>query len=304
MRSVWTSLLGLALAGPGHAAEALSGTLTSAGSETISGLIAQWSRGFASTHPAVRIQEQALGSTSAVLALVEGAADIGPMSRPMSAGEEALFVRRHGHRPSRIAVAHDAIVVFVHPDNPLRTLELGQLDGIYAAQPRCGGPALRTWAQLGGTGALAQQPVLPIGRNEGSGTAQFFRDRVLCGGDYRNAVVAWPGSGATIAAVAGNPSAIGYAPIGMVNARVQPLALAAATGEAVAADAEGVRSGRYPLARPLYVYYNRLPHRPLPALQAAFLEYILSSEGQAIVAREGFIPLAATEADAQRLQLE
>lgn len=297
----WTAWL---LIGTAASAAPLSGTLTSAGSDTLSALLAHWARDFARAHPGVHIQEQGLGSTSAVLALIEGAADLGPMSRPMSAEEEALFERRHGHRPAHVVIAHDAIAVFVHPDNPLRTLSLAQLDGIYAERPRCGGAALHAWADAGAGGALATRRILPIGRNAGSGTAAFFRDRVLCGGDYRSDVVAWPGSGATVAAVGGQIAAIGYAPVGLVNAQVRALALTAADGAAVAIDAPNVRSGRYPLSRALYVYYNRIPQRTLPALRTAFLTYTLSSEGQAIVAEEGFIPLSADEADAQRLQLE
>ncbi|PZQ18283.1 MAG: phosphate ABC transporter substrate-binding protein [Rhodanobacter denitrificans] len=297
---VWAVLL----IGGGAAAEPLSGTLTSAGSDTLSALFAHWSRDFARLHPDVRIQEQGLGSTSAVLALIEGAADLGPMSRPMSAEEEALFERRHGHRPARLVIAYDAVAVFVHPDNPLRTLDLAQLDGLYAAQPGCGGAPLRRWADAGADGPLAAQRILPIGRNAASGTAAFFRDRALCGAEYRADVVAWPGSGATVAAVGAQRAAIGYAPAGLVNAQVRTLALTAAHGAPVAIDAQSVRSGRYPLSRALYVYYNRVPRRALPALRTAFLAYTLSSEGQAIVAEEGFIPLAAEEAAAQRLQLE
>ncbi|HUD43104.1 MAG TPA: phosphate ABC transporter substrate-binding protein [Dokdonella sp.] len=297
-------VLAALLTGTAAAAEPLAGTLTSAGSDTLSALFAHWSRDFARAHPGVRIQEQGLGSTSAVLALVEGAADLGPMSRPMSAEEEALFERRHGHRPSRIVIAHDAVAVFVHPDNPLHTLDLAQLDGIYAARPQCGGEPLRHWAEAGADGPLAARRILPIGRNAGSGTAAFFRDRVLCGGEYRADVVAWPGSGATVAAVGAQRAAIGYAPVGLVNAQVRTLALTPAHGAPVPIDAQSVRSGRYPLSRALYVYYNRIPQRPMPVLRSAFLAYTLSSEGQAIVAEEGFIPLDADAAAAQRLQLE
>ena len=283
-------------------AEAVSGTLTVVGSDTLSTLVLRWSDAFRARHPGVSIQLQTPGSASAPTALLEGAADIGAMSRPMDAEEASLFDQRFGYVPTRIVVAHDAIVVFVHPDNPLTTITRRQLDAIYSDTLRCGGPALITrWGGLGGTAAAAAGTrILATGRNSASGTSEFFREQALCGGDYRSDVVVWPGHGATVAAVAGNREAIGYAGIGYLNGLVKPLAYAPEDdAPAVAPVMANVMNGDYALSRPLFLYVNRPPDRTPAPLPAAFLAYVLSDEAQAAVAEDGFLPLARDEREAQ-----
>ena len=52
-------------------------------------------------------------------------------------------------------------------------------------------------------------------------------------------------------------------------------------------------SGRYPLARYLYVYVNRKPGEPLDALRREFLRFVLSRPGQEVVVKDGYLPLPA-----------
>ena len=292
----------VALATRDASADAVSGSLTIVGSDTLSTLVLRWSDAFRARHPGVSIQLQTPGSASAPIALLEGAADIGAMSRPMSDEESARFRARFGYAPTGIEVAHDAIVVFVHPDNPLVSITKRELDAIYSDTRRCGATAaVDRWdaiqpAPAGADGAR----ILATGRNSASGTSEFFRERALCGGEYRADVVVWPGHGATVAAVAGNRDAIGYAGIGYVNGLVKPLAYAAADGvPPVAPVMANVMNGDYPLARPLYLYVNRPPDRASAPLPAAFLAYVLSDEAQAEVTEDGFLPLAHDERDAQ-----
>ena len=175
------------LVAPVARAEALSGTLTVVGSDTLSTLVLRWSDAFRARHPGVSIQLQTPGSASAPIALLEGAADIGAMSRPMSADEAAQFRQRFGYAPTGIVVAHDAIVVFVHPDNPLTAITKRQLDAIYSDTLRCGAAApITRWDALGGAGnAAGATRILATGRNSASGTSEFFREQALCGGEYR-----------------------------------------------------------------------------------------------------------------------
>ena len=284
-------------------ADTLSGTLTIVGSDTLATLVLRWTEAFRAGHPRVLTQVQTPGSASAPIALLEGAADIGAMSRPMNAQEQHAFAQRFGYAPTPIVVAHDAIVVFVHPDNPLAAITRKQLDAIFSDTLRCGGPAPATrWGELGlgPDRSLAASHILATGRNDASGTNEFFREQALCGGEYRPDVVVWPGHGATVAAVAGNREAIGYAGIGFVNGLVRPLAFAPADdARPVAPVMENVMNGDYALARPLYLYVNRAPDRGPAPLPAAFLAYVLSDDAQALVAQEGFLPLAGTERETQ-----
>lgn len=298
-------LLAILLSAPASEAaraDAFAGTLTIVGSDTLSTLVLRWSEVFRTQHPDVLIQLQTPGSASAPIALLEGAADIGAMSRPMSADEQATFKRRYGYAPTGIIVARDAIIVIVHPDNPLTSITRRQLDAIYSDTLRCGAPAQITrWSALDGADSPnADTRILPTGRNSASGTSEFFREQALCGGAYRADVVVWPGHGATIAAVSGNPEAIGYVGIGYLNGLVRPLAFAQSDDAApVAPVMENVMSGAYPLARPLYLYVNRPPGRAPSPLPADFLAYVLSDEAQAAVAAEGFLPLERGERETQ-----
>jgi phosphate transport system substrate-binding protein len=151
------------------------------------------------------------------------------MSRPMNDAEVAAFRARYGYAPLRITVAHDAIAIFADPDNPMTHITLAQVDAIWSGYHRC--------ANAPGDGAIARG-LLVNGRDASSGTYELFRETALCGGAYRPGVIAWPGNGAVIAAVATQRNAIGYAGAGYVNALVKPLAIARDDAdEAVAPDA-------------------------------------------------------------------
>jgi phosphate transport system substrate-binding protein len=190
--------------------------------------------------------------------------------------------------------------VFVNPDNPLKAITRRQLDAIYSASLRCGGAAAVTrWDALGAPGEPAAH-ILATGRNSASGTSEFFREIALCDGAYRPDVVVWPGHGATVAAVAGNREAIGYAGIGYVNGLVKPLAYAPDdAAPAVAPVMENVMNGDYALSRLLYLYVNQPPDRAPAPLPAAFLGYVLTEDAQALIAQEGFLPLAPAEREAE-----
>jgi phosphate transport system substrate-binding protein len=303
LRACATVVAGLlfALSPSAVRADALSGTLTIVGSDTLSTLVLRWSEAFRTHHPEVLIQLQTPGSGSAPIALLEGAADIGAMSRPMDDDEQHAFAQRYGYAPTRIAVAHDAIVVFVHPDNPLTKITRRQLDAVYSDTLRCGASKpITNWNDFGVNPAQAATHILATGRNGASGTSEFFREEALCGGEYRADVVVWPGHGATVAAVSGNREAIGYAGIGYVNGLIKPLAFAPSDdAPAVAPVMENVMNGEYALARPLYLYVNRPPDRAPAPLPAAFLAYVLSDDAQTLVTQEGFLPLTHAERERQ-----
>jgi phosphate transport system substrate-binding protein len=277
------------------------GTLTIVGSDTLSGLVQRWTAMFRARHPDVRVQLQTPGSASAPLALVEGATDLGAMSRPMSEDEQRSFRKRYGYDATGVVVAHDAIVVIVHPDNPLRAITRRQLDAVYSSTRRCGAAApIVNWEALGVAVPGPTERILPVGRNEASGTSEFFREQALCGGHYRADVVAWPGHGATVTAVAANPEAIGYVGIGSLDGLVKPLAYAARDdAPAVAPVMENVMSGNYALSRPLYLYVNRRPGREPAPIPTAFLAYVLGDEAQVAVAADGFLALSLGERTAQ-----
>lgn len=173
----------------------LSGNLSSAGSDTMVNLMALWASNFSQSNPNVNVQLQAAGSSSAPTALAAGAAQLGPMSRPMKAAEIAAFEQHYGYPPLAVPVALDALVVLVHQDNPLREISFNQLDSIYSSTLRCGDSTpITQWKTLGLGGEWTSRAISLYGRNSASGTYGYFKQQVLCNGDFSPRVNELPGS--------------------------------------------------------------------------------------------------------------
>ena len=298
--------LGLSLAGLAADAQLpeyrwsgpLSGSLTSTGSDTLANLMTLWTEAFQREHPGVGIQVQAPGSSTAPTALAEGTANLGPMSRLMQDRELALFEARHGYRPTAIRVALDAVAIFVHKDNPIRSLTLEQVDAMFSATRWCGaGNAIRRWGALGLEGSWKSRPIQLYGRNSVSGTYGYFKQAALCGGDFRDRVNEQPGSASVVQAVGGSLNGIGYSGIGYLSssARAVPLAPGAELVP-VPPSAATALSGEYPLTRFLYIYLNWKPGAPLKPVIREFFKLTLSRQGQEIVAKDGYIPIPASVA--------
>lgn len=275
----------------------LAGNLTSVGSDTLGNLMALWGENFNRQYPGVNVQIQAAGSSTAPTALAAGAAQLGAMSRPMQAGERQLFADKYGYAPLAIPVAMDALVVMVNQDNPLTAIDSQQLDAVFSATRRCGATTVpEKWGDLQLKSALWQQRALQrFGRNSASGTWGFFKQQALCGGDFRRDVSEYPGSAAVVQAVAATLNGIGYASIGFHISGVKTLAIARDGAAAVSPSTENIRNGSYPYSRPLYIYVNKAPGKPLEPLTRAFLLQAISAQGQELVTRAGYLPLSDTQ---------
>ena len=130
------------------------------------------------------------------------------------------------------------------------------------------------------------------GGNSASGTYGYFKEHALYKGDYKDTVKEQPGSAAVVQGITADKFAIGYSGIGYKTSDVKSLKLAAKDGgEFVSDDASNVYAGKYPLARFLYIYVNKAPDKPLSPLVKEFLAFVLSKEGQAIVIKDGYLPL-------------
>ena len=234
----------------------------------------------------------------------------------------------------------NGIVVFVNGHNPITKLTIEQLDGIFGAERTAGmrgfqwtpsdgrGPEqnIRTWGQLGLTGEWADKPIQTYGHAP-SGTTRFFQWKVLKNGDkwnpnYREYVE----TGSKMIADEDHPQQLmglhhmladelaqdrfGIAWSVMTQAKstsgIKPIALAARDGGPFVMPAKSSFQDRsYPLVRNIYIYLNRAPGRVLDPKLHEFLRYVLSREGQEIVARNGnYLPLTAQVAREQLAKLE
>ncbi len=277
----------------------VSGSLSSVGSDTLANLMTLWGEEFKRLYPNVSIQIQAAGSSTAPPALTEGTATLGPMSRQMKSEEIEAFESKHGYKPTAVPVAVDALALYVHKDNPIAGLTLPQVDAMFSATRACGyDQDIKTWGEVGVTGELATQVVQLFGRNSVSGTYGYFKESALCKGDFKNSVNEQPGSASVVQGVTKSLNGIGYSGSGYRTSGVRLLPLARKTGgEFVEPSAENALSGKYPLARYLYVYVNKNPNAPLAPLEGEFLRMVLSKTGQLVVVKDGYIPLPSKIVD-------
>jgi phosphate transport system substrate-binding protein len=275
----------------------VSGSLNFIGSDTMINLMTHLGEKFGTFYPSVRVQGEGKGSSSAPPALIEGTAQLGPMSREMKASEIDAFEQKFGYKPTQFKVALDGLAVYVHKDNPIaeKGLTMQQIDAIFSKTRKGGATAdIATWGELGLTGEWASKPISLYGRNSASGTYGFFKEVALHKGDFKDTVKEQPGSGAVVQGVENDRYAIGYSGIGYVTSGVHKVAIVTKEGAPpVAPSLETVLAGSYPLGRFLYVYVNQAPGKPLDPLVREFITFALSTEGQEQVEKAGFIPVPA-----------
>ena len=279
-------------------ASGVSGNLSSVGSDSLANLMTLWAEDYKKVYPNVNIQIQAAGSSTAPPALTEGTANLGPMSRAMKDNELQAFEEKHGYKPVAVPVAIDALAVFVHKDNPIKSLDIAQVDAIFSSTRLCGGDKdIKTWGDLGLTGEWAAKPIQLFGRNSVSGTYGYFKEEALCKGDFKANVNEQPGSASVVQSVSSTLNAIGYSGIGYKTSSVKAVPLSKKGGEAFEANEANALAGKFPLARYFYVYVNKAPNKPLAPLEAEFIKMVLSKQGQEIVVKDGYIPLPSKVAE-------
>lgn len=315
----------------------VAGVIRTWGSPHLGGLLRRWQVGFRQHHPAVSFDDNLKSSAMAIAGLSEWTADLALMGRQIYTFEYYGIYRRSLLLPVEIEVATGsldvasksfAIAVFVHRDNPLAQLTLGQLDGIFGAQRDGGwqgmkwvrevarGPEknLRTWGQLGLTGAWADKPIHVYGPpGLYPGGYSFFQRKVLGGADtWAEGLQEFADRREMMAALAKDPLGIAYTGLCYATPQTKALALAETpAGPYVFPTRESVAQRSYPLARPVYLYFapdtpGGEPADPKvdPKLRE-FIRYILSRDGQKEVNDEGdYLPLTAAVAGEQRRKLD
>lgn len=274
--------------------QGVTGKLKSVGSDTMNNLMTAWFEAFEKFYPSVQAEVEGKGSSTAPPALIEGAAQFGPMSRPMKSSEIDAFEQAFGYKPTLLRTGIDALAVFVHKDCPLEEITVEQLEQVFSVA----GPVM-TWGDLGATDSTYRnRPISLYGRNSASGTYGYFKDVALGGNDYKATVKEQPGSSAVVQGVANDRFAMGYSGLGYQTADVKPLHIAPEEGyEAMAPTAENASSGEYPIARFLYLYINRNPNQPLEPLRAELIKLIFSQQGQEVVVKDGYYPISAEIAE-------
>ena len=281
----------LPLAGLLIAAIALAGCSSGAssikiiGSNTVTPLTSVWAEEFMKTHPEAQIAVSGPGSGVGIAALIDGTTDICQASRKIKA-KEIDQAEANGVDPYEIQVATDALLVVVHPDNPVPELTIAQLSAIYTNQ-------ITNWRDVGGD----DLPIVAISRDTNSGTHVFFKEHVVQmqglptedkSLEYGSKVLLLPSTVEGVSQVAGNERAIFYPGLGYVTDEVKPLGIKRTVDDqAVLPSVATALDGTYPIARPLLYYTDGEPD----GIIKEFIDYCLSAEGQQKVTKVGYVPL-------------
>lgn len=273
----WLALVSLVACtgADGRAERHAARTVTLRGSDTMVVLTQRWAQAFRAAHPDLSVQVSGGGSGVGIASLQSGTTDVAAASRDIEESElEAL--RALGGAPLVLRVAVDALAVYVHEDNPLSTLDVSTLRGLYRGE-------LTHWSDVGGEPTR----VVLYGRENSSGTYVYFKEHVLERLDFAAETQSLPGTAAVIQAVRRDPRGIGYGGFGFAHG-VKLVAISPARGApAVRPSERSAVDGSYPLARFLYLALADVPEDATLAL----LDFVLSDEGQAEVAAAGFFPL-------------
>lgn len=283
----------------------LEGRMQVMGSDSMDSLMTHCCGVFKSHHSKLAISLEDKGSSTAVPAILEGRADIGPMSRELKPAEIARYRETMGCDPVSLVVAIDTLAVYVHPDNPLKNgLTMEQLDAIFSEGCLRGGSKISTWGDLGLEGEWKDKAIRLVSRNEASGTYSFFKEQVLKKGEFRAGIEMMNGSREVVQAVANDRYAIGYSGIAYKTPAVHALPLAADKNrQPVPPEEIHAYSGDYPLTRSLFVVLSRKNGVYSPSAKE-FSRFIYSREGQQLVRTEGYYPVNAALAQAQLRKME
>jgi len=251
-----------------------SKTVTITGSTTVLPIAQYAAEIFMQRNPDVNISVRGGGSGVGIANLLDGTTDIANASRPIKE-KELKRAKEKGINPVATIIAKDGIAVIVHPSNPVTALTLEQIRKIYTGE-------ISNWKEVGGNPGT----IVVVSRDHSSGTFEVFKKMVLEGEKVRPDAIMAASNKAVLTTVAKTPGAIGYIGLGYLSSDVKAVKV-----DGVYPSPESVVSGKYKLARPLYMYTRGKPS----GVVKEFIDFILSPEGQKIVKELGFVPVRLPE---------
>ncbi|OOB77972.1 MAG: hypothetical protein BEN18_09370 [Epulopiscium sp. Nuni2H_MBin001] len=251
----------------------VSGKVSIAGSTTVASPMEAIQEAFKEVEPNITLEIQAVGSSAGIKAAADGTAEIGMASREVKDSERAEYGL------NEIVIAKDAIAVVVHPDNPITDLTIDQVKDLFEG-------TIKNWSEIGG----ADQDVIVICREDGSGTRSAFEEIIGLEMDINGVTVSsvspmaiiQEGTGAVKATTAAQEGGIGFVSLGYIDNTIS-----AVTISGVAPTVEDTLSGAYPISRPLLL----VTQDDLSAQAQALVDYILGSDGQAVLESHNYVPV-------------
>ncbi len=250
-------------------------TITQKGSDTMVLLAQAWAEAFAAKNPGVEIQVTGGGSGTGISALINGTTDIANASRPMKDEERKQIKDKYGVDVVEFAVARDGIAIYVSMENKLESITMDQLRDIYTGK-------ITDWKDVGG----APGKIVLYGRENSSGTYDFFKEHVLNKADFAPATQTLSGTAAIVNAVSKDKAGIGYGGEAYTKG-VKGLKVVGANGTPVELSEATVRSGEYPISRQLFLYMRQQPSGAIKE----YVDWVLGPEGQEVVKKSGYFPI-------------
>jgi len=236
--------------------------ITVAGSTSVEPFAELLAEEYMTQHPGSHIYVQGGGSTAGIEAARSRTAQIGMSSRHLMADEKDLHA---------VMIAQDAIAIIVHPNNPVIDLSLEKTKQIFSGK-------LKNWGPLGGP----SRPIILVTREEGSGTREAFQKMVMGKEEISLEALVQDSNGAIRQVVSGDPYAIGYISLGLVNEKVKAVSISG-----VEPNLKNIVGGHYRLIRPFLFVFNGQPEGE----GKAFLDFVLSPEAQELLQKEGLLTI-------------
>lgn len=249
--------------------------VTVKGSDTMVILSQKWAEVYMKKNPGASIQVTGGGSGVGLAALINGSTDIANASRPIKSSEVEKLKARYNTLGVEIPCAKDGLSVYLNKANPVTSLTIKQIGLIFAGK-------ITNWKEVGGPDAAIKL----YGRESSSGTFGFFKDNVVKT-DYSPSCQTLPGTAAIVNAVKKDKYSIGYGGAAYAEGVKDCGVKKDDKSAAVFPNASTIKNNSYPITRYLYMY---LKSRPTGEAKA-FIDWILSAEGQAIIAEVGYYPL-------------
>ena len=260
------------------------------GSDTLVNVAQAWAEEYGKINPEVAVAVSGGGSGTGIAAMINGTVDIANASRQMKT-KELEAAKKNGQTPVEHVVGYDALAVYLHNDNPAQNLSIDQLKRIYGRKD-----SVDNWSELGlEVPGCKGGEIVVVSRQNNSGTYAYFKKAVLGRkGKYRMGTLDMHGSKDVVDLVEKTPCAIGYSGLAYATDHVKMACVTVKEGQACVSPSVATASDQsYPIARPLFMYTNGEPEGAIKA----YLDWILSDEGQCIILNKGYAPVRDVKCD-------
>ena len=275
LSAVITVIALIFMCGPSYAKDRM---IQIKGSDTLINVVQKLAEVYMQKMPGASISVTGGGSGTGIAALVNKKCDIANSSRTIKPSEVEQ-ANAKGVDPKRVVVAIDALSIVVNNNNPVGKLRVDQIGAIYRGE-------VTNWSQVGGDNS----PVTLYGRQSNSGTYDFMKENVMKG-EYSSALKSMNGNAQIVEAIKQEVSGIGYVGVGYAREtkeiKVLEVAVTEEMGYYSPVNEQDVKSGKYPITRPLNQYLGGEPRGEVKD----FIEFELSKEGQGIIQSEGFFAI-------------